>query len=108
MTHATDSAPAGITLHLPGAGMMPVSPVSNVLVIAKLVIFILVVAMIGSLFSALWYMMKDRGEGTRTVKALTWRISIWVVLFGLLALGVYSGLIQPSNSLRPPAAQQPG
>lgn len=67
-----------------------------------IVIVILLIMMLVSLFSALWFMFKDRGQGTRTVKALTWRVSIWAVLFLLLVVGMYTGLITPSNSLKPP------
>jgi hypothetical protein len=44
-------------------------------------------------------MLKDRGAGTRTVKALTARISIWVVLFALIVGGIYTGWITPSNTV---------
>ncbi|MDH3689780.1 MAG: DUF2909 domain-containing protein [Gammaproteobacteria bacterium] len=69
--------------------------------LAKLVILLLLLLMVASLAAALVFMYKDRGRGTRTVNALTVRVSIWVVLFVLLLVGVYSGLITPSNSLRP-------
>ncbi|MDH3693831.1 MAG: twin transmembrane helix small protein [Gammaproteobacteria bacterium] len=69
--------------------------------ISKILLTFLIVAMVASLFSALWFMVKDRGEGTRTVKALTVRVGIWVFLFVLLGIGVYTGLIEPSNTLIP-------
>lgn len=72
--------------------------------LVKIVVVILLLLMVASLAAALVFMYKDRGQGTRTVKALTARISIWVVLFLLLLVGVYSGLITPSNSLRPNTA----
>ncbi len=68
--------------------------------LTQVVIVALLIAMLGSLFSALWFMFRDHGEGTRTVKALTWRISIWIVLFLFLIGGIYTGLITPSNSLQ--------
>jgi len=69
--------------------------------LSTVVILVLVAAMLFSLMSGLIFMLRDRGQGTRTVRALTWRISIWVVLFAFLAIAVYSGLIVPSESLRP-------
>lgn len=74
---------------------------SNFKVLSKIFLTLLIVAMVASLFSALWFMIKDRGEGTRTVKALTVRVGIWVFLFALLGIGVYTGLIEPKNSLQP-------
>ena len=65
----------------------------------NLIIAILLLIMLGSLASAFWYMLKDRGAGTRTVKALTARISIWIVLFALIVGGIYTGWITPSNTV---------
>ena len=62
-------------------------------------IAVLVLLMIGSLASAFWFMMKDRGKSDRTVKALTARISIWVLLFALIVGGIYTGWITPSNTV---------
>jgi hypothetical protein len=39
------------------------------------------------------------------VKALTWRIGIWVVLLVLLFVGTYTGVLKPSNSIPLPAKQ---
>ncbi len=64
-----------------------------------LIIALLMLVMIGSLASAFWYMLKDRGSGNRTVKALTARISIWVLLFALIVGGIYTGWITPSNTV---------
>ena len=69
--------------------------------LVKIFVIVMLIAMIASLFSALYFMFTDRGRSERTVKALTWRIGIWVVLLGLLALGTATGVIKPSNSLGP-------
>ena len=39
--------------------------------------------------------MQDKGQGERTVKALTWRIGISLFLFILLMIGAATGLIEP-------------
>ena len=53
------------------------------------------------------YMMKDGGKGTRNVKALTFRISICIVLFIIVLIGMGTGKIIPSNTLVPqPESQQ--
>ena len=51
-------------------------------------------------------MMKDGGKGTRNVKALTIRITICIVLFIILLIGMGTGKIVPSNTLQPPAQNQ--
>ena len=67
----------------------------------KIIVIVALIAMIGSLFSAMYFMFKDKGGSDRTVKALTVRVSIWVVLFALIAIGLYTGVLKPSNSLIP-------
>lgn len=59
----------------------------------KLFIIAALLLILGSLFSALFYLMKDKGQGKRTVKALTLRISLSLGLFLLLMIGYYSGII---------------
>ena len=82
-----------------GAGR---SRITNMIV--KAVIVVLVIAMLVSLFSAMIYMIRDSGRGTRTVRALTWRIAIWVVLLAFIWIAVKSGWIEPSISIRPDRA----
>ena len=59
----------------------------------KLFIIAALLLIIGSLFSALFYLMKDKGQGKRTVKALTLRISLSLGLFLLLMIGYYTAII---------------
>ncbi len=64
--------------------------------LVKILIIIMLLLIAGSLFSALFYLMKgDNSE--RTVKALTWRISLSLSLFLLLMLGFYTGIIGHPN-----------
>jgi hypothetical protein len=53
----------------------------------------MLVLIVGSLASALWFLIRDKGSSTRTVKALTVRISLSIGLFLLLMAGYYFGLI---------------
>jgi hypothetical protein len=46
-----------------------------------------------SLFSALYFLLKDKGQSTRTVKALTVRVALSILLFVLLLIGFKTGLI---------------
>jgi len=59
----------------------------------KIVVILFLVFIIVSLFSALYYFIRDKGQGERMVKALTVRIALSLILFALLMLGIYSGLI---------------
>lgn len=65
--------------------------------LVKLFIVATLLLIVGSLFSALFYLIKDKGQGDRTAKALTLRISLSLGLFILLMAGYYSGLIGHSN-----------
>jgi hypothetical protein len=63
----------------------------------RYVIVIFIVFILGSLFSALYYMIRDKGQSTRTVRALTWRVGLSIALFLMLMLGSYFGLITPQG-----------
>lgn len=63
--------------------------------IIKLVVVLMLLAIVGSLFSALIFLYKDKGRGTRMARALTLRIGMSITLFLLLMAGVYSGIIPP-------------
>ena len=71
---------------------------------SKIVILILMIAMIFSLGLGLYHLLKtpdERDTGDKVVKALTWRIGIWIVLFGFIMLSIKVGWITPSNSVNP-------
>ncbi len=59
----------------------------------KIIVLLLVVLILFSLASGLYYLVKDRGGSERTVKALTWRIGLSVALFVLLMAGYFLGFI---------------
>jgi len=59
----------------------------------KLLVVFALLAIVGSLFSGLWFLYKDRGEGTRTVRALTLRIGLSISLFVLLLFSYRFGLV---------------
>jgi len=66
-------------------------PVTAIKLVVVLVLFVIV----GSLFSALVFLYKDVGSGTRMAKALTVRITLSITLFVLLMAGFYFGIIPP-------------
>lgn len=59
----------------------------------KIVVLIFIVLILGSLGSALYFMVKDKGASTRTAKALTWRVAFSITLFILLMLAYHFGFI---------------
>ena len=59
----------------------------------KILVILFVIFIIASLFSALYFLIKDKGQGERTVRALTVRVALSVVLFALLMLGFHFGFI---------------
>jgi hypothetical protein len=59
----------------------------------RILAILFLVFIVGSLFSGLYFLIRDKGQGERTVKALTVRIVLSVTLFALLMLGIYTGLI---------------
>ncbi len=61
--------------------------------LSKTLILVMLALIVGSLFSALFYLIKDKGQGERTAKALTLRISLSIALFVLLLISFKLGLI---------------
>ena len=67
--------------------------------ITKIIVVLFLLAIIGSLFSGLFFLMKDKGTSERTVRALTVRVSLSVLLFILLMIGFATGLLQPHGAI---------
>ncbi len=65
--------------------------------IIKIPMFILLGLIIFSLGQAMFYLGRDDGDvdRTRMVRALTVRITLSLILFGLLMAGYYFGMVQP-------------
>jgi len=61
----------------------------------KILIIVFLVVILYSLASALVFLVKDHGEGDRTVRRLTWRIGLSLVLFLFLWFAYYMGWVQP-------------
>lgn len=59
----------------------------------KYVVILFLVAIVGSLGSALFYLVTDRGRSNRTLHALALRVGLSVTLFIMLMAGHYFGLI---------------
>jgi hypothetical protein len=59
----------------------------------KVIVVLTLIVIVGSLFSALFFLSKDKTGGDRTVKALTVRIGLSILLFILLLIAGKLGLI---------------
>lgn len=71
-----------------------------------IIIVILLLAIIISLFSGLFFLLKDDGNSKRTVNALTWRVGLQVLLIVVLVVAYFMGWIRP-HDVYPTQGQQP-
>jgi len=65
--------------------------------IVKLAVLLILIGIIGSLGSALFFLARDTDNSKRTVRALTVRIGLSVALFALLLIAYAAGLVQPNQ-----------
>lgn len=65
----------------------------------RIVVLLFIAVIVLSLGSALYYLVKDKGQSERTVKALTVRISLSIFLFVMLMASYYFGWV-PQTGLR--------
>ena len=54
-------------------------------------------AIVFSLGSAAFFMLRSRGDSRRMARALTWRVGLSVGLFLLLMVGYFFGVFQPGK-----------
>ncbi|CAD5106688.1 twin transmembrane helix small protein [Zestomonas carbonaria] len=57
----------------------------------KAAIVLMLLATVVSLFSGLFFLVKDEGHGSRVVNALTVRVILAAITLALVAWGFYSG-----------------
>lgn len=65
----------------------------------RLFALLFIVFILASLASALYYLVKDKGQSDRVVKMLTVRVGLSLTLFIVLMAGYYFGFI-PETGLR--------
>ena len=63
----------------------------------RIIVLIFIFLILASLFSALYYLIKDKGQSDRTVKALTIRIILSITLFAILMIGFHFGWFPRQN-----------
>ena len=59
----------------------------------RFVVIGMLLLILGSLFSGLYYLLHDKGNSDRAVRALTVRIGLSITLFLILMAGYYFGFI---------------
>ncbi|WP_028241098.1 twin transmembrane helix small protein [Stutzerimonas azotifigens] len=62
----------------------------------KAIIVVLLVAVLASLFSGLFFLVKDESRRSRVVTALFIRVTLTAVIVILIGWGFYSGELKPS------------
>jgi len=79
-------------------------------VLTKLIIIAFLLAILYSLGSSFYFLVHDKGEGDRTVRRLTWRVGLSLLLVLLLFAGFKLGIIEPRgvNPIHYPAAGSSG
>ncbi len=63
--------------------------------IVKAVIIFFLLVILYSLGSGLFFLVKDRSQSDRVVRALTWRVGLSMGLFILLLIAIFLGWITP-------------
>ncbi|MCA1798196.1 MAG: twin transmembrane helix small protein [Xanthomonadaceae bacterium] len=61
----------------------------------NLVIIAFLAVIVFSLGSAMFYLVREPHGSKKTVRALSWRIGLSLLLFVLLMLGIFTGVIVP-------------
>lgn len=73
----------------------------------KLFIVLFLLTILYSLASSFYFLVKDKGQGDRTVRRLTWRVGLSLVLFMMLWVFQALGWIHPnSGPIHPPTKSE--
>ena len=65
--------------------------------LTKIFIIFIMLVILGALISGLIFLVQDKKKTNRTIKALTWRISLSLTLFLFLFLAYFFNWITPHN-----------
>jgi Protein of unknown function (DUF2909) len=63
----------------------------------KIIVVAGLIAVVVSLFSALYFLYRDRGQGTRMVKMLAVRVALSASLVAFLVVAYFMGWIGPAG-----------
>ncbi len=61
----------------------------------KILIVLVMIAILFSLFRALYFLVTDGSGSKRTVNNLSWRIGLSIALFVFIVAGIFMGWIEP-------------
>jgi len=74
----------------------------------KIIIVLAFIGIVASLASGLFYLVNDKGDSRRTLRALTIRIGLSIGLFAFLMILIAFGVIEPHGVYPdPPASSTP-
>jgi phosphatidylglycerophosphate synthase len=65
--------------------------------LAKAAIIVFLLVIVYALVSAFYFLIRDKGQGRRTVRRLTWRIGLAMLLFLVLYGAFLLGWLHPSG-----------
>lgn len=80
--------------------MMAAGALPEQFVLPKIILVVLLLAIVASLFSGLFFLMKDDSSKRRTLTALKVRVGLSIVLLIFLALAFTNGWLKP-HGLQP-------
>jgi hypothetical protein len=63
----------------------------------KIIVVAALIAVVVSLFSALYYLYRDKGHGTRMVRMLAIRVALSIGLVAFLVISYFMGWIGPQG-----------
>ena len=66
--------------------------------LTKIIVIAFLLAIIYSLGSSFYFLIRDQGQGDRVVRRLSWRIGLSLLLFIGLWVAFQLGWIEPSSS----------
>ncbi len=66
----------------------------------RIIVILAFIGILGSLASALFYLMRDKGGSSKTVNALTLRIGLSVALFLFLLFSYWMGWVETTGFQR--------
>lgn len=61
----------------------------------KIVLVVLLILVVVSLFSGLFFMYRDKGQSKRAVNALTIRVALSLTIFAIIIAGYFLGWLPP-------------
>lgn len=66
----------------------------------KIVVIVFLFAIVVSLGTGLFFLVHDKSNETRTVRALTWRVAISIAMIIFLVVAYFAGWLHP-HGIRP-------